>query len=211
MDTLCNFQLPHSVLKPPDRKLVGKWNLLGNSGFYIFTKNMFSGEQYVDSLYSDSHVQFGTEELLLPLNTGLQQPAYPTQVYRSTANLNMSQHGFSGMVTHLNTGIEDFNTGVSGINGSSYQKLKGFDPSNYMTSFVNKNAAPVQVTQVRSRPAPSTPKQLSSLSPEGSDIYEATYSGVNVYELIVDVNSIMRRRQDSWVNATHILKVKSAK
>ncbi|KAL8725792.1 MAG: hypothetical protein Q9166_007123 [cf. Caloplaca sp. 2 TL-2023] len=38
-------------------------------------------------------------------------------------------------------------------------------------------------------------------------IYSATYSNVPVYEFNVEENHVMRRRQDNWINATHILKV----
>ncbi|KAF7714486.1 Cell division cycle-related protein res2/pct1 [Penicillium ucsense] len=37
-------------------------------------------------------------------------------------------------------------------------------------------------------------------------IYSATYSSVPVYELKIAGESVMRRRADDWVNATHILK-----
>ncbi|KAJ5153464.1 uncharacterized protein N7482_009942 [Penicillium canariense] len=37
-------------------------------------------------------------------------------------------------------------------------------------------------------------------------IYSATYSSVPVYEFKIDGDSVMRRRADDWVNATHILK-----
>ncbi|OQE15236.1 hypothetical protein PENSTE_c029G05796 [Penicillium steckii] len=37
-------------------------------------------------------------------------------------------------------------------------------------------------------------------------IYSATYSSVPVFELKIDNDSVMRRRSDDWVNATHILK-----
>ncbi|KAH1486634.1 hypothetical protein LV164_004370 [Aspergillus fumigatus] len=40
-----------------------------------------------------------------------------------------------------------------------------------------------------------------------SEIYSATYSSVPVYEFKVDGESVMRRRGDDWINATHILKV----
>ncbi|CAG8940148.1 unnamed protein product [Penicillium salamii] len=38
------------------------------------------------------------------------------------------------------------------------------------------------------------------------NIYSATYSSNPVYELKIDGDSVMRRRADDWVNATHILK-----
>ncbi|OOG00029.1 hypothetical protein ASPCADRAFT_32529, partial [Aspergillus carbonarius ITEM 5010] len=40
-----------------------------------------------------------------------------------------------------------------------------------------------------------------------SKVYSATYSSVPVYEFKLDGDSVMRRRSDDWINATHILKV----
>ncbi|KAM0548552.1 hypothetical protein ACHAPJ_009875 [Fusarium lateritium] len=42
---------------------------------------------------------------------------------------------------------------------------------------------------------------------EGAGIYSASYSGVDVYEMEVNNVAVMRRRNDSWLNATQILKV----
>lgn len=39
------------------------------------------------------------------------------------------------------------------------------------------------------------------------NLYSATYSNVPVYEFIHPKSSVMRRKRDGWVNATHILKV----
>ena len=39
-----------------------------------------------------------------------------------------------------------------------------------------------------------------------SQIYSAKYSGVDVYEFLHPTGSIMKRKKDHWVNATHILK-----
>ncbi|KAH0559927.1 hypothetical protein GP486_003550 [Trichoglossum hirsutum] len=41
----------------------------------------------------------------------------------------------------------------------------------------------------------------------GPQIYTAVYSGVSVYEMSVNNVAVMRRRSDSWLNATQILKV----
>ncbi|GMG20310.1 unnamed protein product [Ambrosiozyma monospora] len=38
-------------------------------------------------------------------------------------------------------------------------------------------------------------------------LYSAVYSGVPVYEFINPKSSVMRRKHDGWINATHILKV----
>lgn len=38
-------------------------------------------------------------------------------------------------------------------------------------------------------------------------IYSATYSNVPVFEFVTSEGPIMRRKNDSWINATHILKV----
>ncbi|KKA29306.1 hypothetical protein TD95_002376 [Thielaviopsis punctulata] len=45
------------------------------------------------------------------------------------------------------------------------------------------------------------------LPSEAPQIYSAVYSGVNVYEMEVNNVAVMRRRNDSWLNATQILKV----
>ncbi|KAL3960627.1 hypothetical protein ACCO45_005744 [Purpureocillium lilacinum] len=42
---------------------------------------------------------------------------------------------------------------------------------------------------------------------EAPQIYSASYSGVDVYEMEVNNVAVMRRRHDSWLNATQILKV----
>ncbi|KAI9784568.1 MAG: hypothetical protein M1839_001790 [Geoglossum umbratile] len=44
-------------------------------------------------------------------------------------------------------------------------------------------------------------------SEEPGKIYTATYSNVPVYELNVNGEHVMRKRENDWVNATHILKV----
>ncbi|KAI4174213.1 MAG: hypothetical protein LQ346_008263 [Caloplaca aetnensis] len=44
-------------------------------------------------------------------------------------------------------------------------------------------------------------------SSERPQIYTAIYSGVSVYEMEVNRVAVMRRRSDSWLNATQILKV----
>ncbi|PMD62729.1 uncharacterized protein K444DRAFT_651684 [Hyaloscypha bicolor E] len=42
---------------------------------------------------------------------------------------------------------------------------------------------------------------------DAPQIYSAIYSGVDVYEMEVNSIAVMRRRKDSWLNATQILKV----
>ncbi|EEB05960.1 MBF transcription factor complex subunit Res2 [Schizosaccharomyces japonicus yFS275] len=45
------------------------------------------------------------------------------------------------------------------------------------------------------------------MPPRNPGIHTATYSGVEVYECLIKGVSVMRRRHDSWLNATQILKV----
>ncbi|KAK7202658.1 hypothetical protein BZA70DRAFT_285677 [Myxozyma melibiosi] len=51
------------------------------------------------------------------------------------------------------------------------------------------------------------PPQLLSQAPATSSIYTAVYSGIPVYEMMVNGVAVMRRRSDSYLNATQILKV----
>ncbi|KAI0016822.1 start control protein cdc10 [Xylariomycetidae sp. FL0641] len=46
-----------------------------------------------------------------------------------------------------------------------------------------------------------------SYTQDPPQIYSAVYSGVDVYEMEVNGIAVMRRRNDSWLNATQILKV----
>ncbi|KAK9325459.1 hypothetical protein V1517DRAFT_335795 [Lipomyces orientalis] len=50
------------------------------------------------------------------------------------------------------------------------------------------------------------PPQLAPV-PTPSNIYTAVYSGIPVYEMMVNGVAVMRRRSDSYLNATQILKV----
>lgn len=62
--------------------------------------------------------------------------------------------------------------------------------------------------------ANKTGAHTPSTEPNSSDestknifpVYKAKYSGVDVYELAHPTGSVMKRKQDNWVNATHILK-----
>ncbi|CAG8484628.1 8495_t:CDS:2 [Diversispora eburnea] len=57
-------------------------------------------------------------------------------------------------------------------------------------------------------PRPSTPDSTASIPrPNLGPIYSAVYSGVPVYEFLVREVAVMRRRPDSYLNATQILKV----
>ncbi|CAR65634.1 DEHA2D07436p [Debaryomyces hansenii CBS767] len=42
---------------------------------------------------------------------------------------------------------------------------------------------------------------------DNTQIYSATYSNVPVFEFVTSEGPIMRRKSDSWINATHILKI----
>lgn len=45
------------------------------------------------------------------------------------------------------------------------------------------------------------------MSDNPDQIYSATYSNVPVFEFVTEEGPIMRRKSDSWINATHILKI----
>lgn len=45
------------------------------------------------------------------------------------------------------------------------------------------------------------------MSGNPDQIYSATYSNVPVFEFVTEEGPIMRRKSDSWINATHILKI----
>ncbi|KID76491.1 Start control protein cdc10 [Metarhizium brunneum] len=59
----------------------------------------------------------------------------------------------------------------------------------------------------QSQPRHSASFHQSYNGADGPQIYSASYSGVDVYEMEVNNVAVMRRRNDSWLNATQILKV----
>ncbi|KAK7958053.1 hypothetical protein PG988_012901 [Apiospora saccharicola] len=95
------------------------------------------------------------------------------------------------------------------------------------------NAAPAHTDSKMSQPQPSSQQSFTMTQPssqqvyrqfsesqsrlshnnsqqppnDGFNIYSAVYSGVDVYEMEVNGIAVMRRRNDSWLNATQILKV----
>ncbi|CAK7207088.1 transcriptional regulator swi6 [Sporothrix eucalyptigena] len=102
-----------------------------------------------------------------------------------------------------------------------------FDPSNSSLSGVAQMPTASQQSQSSQQSFamnPHSSQQAGSLSasgyrpfsessqpkPEDDDpmkIYSAVYSNTNVYEMDVNGIAVMRRRHDSWLNATQILKV----
>ncbi|OAA46106.1 Swi6 domain protein [Metarhizium rileyi] len=59
----------------------------------------------------------------------------------------------------------------------------------------------------QSQPRPNASFHQAYNGADGPQIYSASYSGVDVYEMEVNNVAVMRRRNDSWLNATQILKV----
>ncbi|CDZ98861.1 Transcription regulator HTH, APSES-type DNA-binding domain [Phaffia rhodozyma] len=49
--------------------------------------------------------------------------------------------------------------------------------------------------------------QIAGIATDGTQIFKATYSNVPVLEMLCKGVAVMRRRSDSWLNATQILKV----
>ncbi|KAK5671711.1 hypothetical protein BDV3_000937 [Batrachochytrium dendrobatidis] len=83
-----------------------------------------------------------------------------------------------------------------------------FHPSNFASIPSSAKRSKLSADGTPRRPTTASgPRTLSALANAGESLYEATYSNVPVYELAVGDNSVMRRREDSWINATHVLKV----
>ena len=152
---------------------------------------------YVDSLYSNYHVQLGNDELLLPIQPQNIMLPYPTALAPPETQM-------SGLVTHVDNSANL----MDGDSRPHVPVIPPFHPSNFLSVPVTKRLVNVLTDQKRVRSNGTTPgRVLSELARPGSSLYEATYSGVDVYELVLGEHSLMRRRDDSWVNATHILKV----
>ncbi|KAK9454540.1 hypothetical protein V1511DRAFT_460546 [Dipodascopsis uninucleata] len=91
-------------------------------------------------------------------------------------------------------------TGITlapGVTGSTSQSLLSQQSQSQQT--LDSRTSTPQET-----PPPPPPLGLGA---PGSNIYTAVYSGVSVYEMMVNGVAVMRRRSDSYLNATQILKV----
>ena len=83
-------------------------------------------------------------------------------------------------------------------------------PSLQQQQFQHHQPELTQPTPPQLQPMPQLPlddKPVHDAPIGPSQIFKATYSGVPVYEMICKGVAVMRRRSDSYLNATQILKV----
>ncbi|KAJ3150479.1 hypothetical protein HDU86_006652 [Geranomyces michiganensis] len=144
-----------------------------------------------------------------------QQQQQQQQYYSSPSALSQSQAGMSvpAMMQQMSSGTY-FQTPQGLVhlaaNGQQYLihpaqaqqlLLAGIRPVQY-PPVPNANRRP-QVKRVNN----GATRQVASVTPIRQGLYEATYSNVSVYEMnSMNGVGIMRRKTDSWMNATHILK-----
>ncbi|TPX54405.1 hypothetical protein PhCBS80983_g05946 [Powellomyces hirtus] len=88
--------------------------------------------------------------------------------------------------------------------------VPAFRPSNFTIPAMRRtfSGSPYSTPSSSRRNAPGVPtRQLAAFTPVREGLYEATYSNVTVYEMASPNGvGVMRRKTDSWLNATHILK-----
>ncbi|KAJ3158873.1 hypothetical protein HDU86_002561 [Geranomyces michiganensis] len=90
--------------------------------------------------------------------------------------------------------------------------VPAFRPSNFNVPFpmyaTSGGGSPnMFLSGATPRRAPQVPRRPAIFNPPREGLYEATYAGLPVYETISpNGTGIMRRKVDSWMNATQILK-----
>jgi hypothetical protein len=92
---------------------------------------------------------------------------------------------------------------------SSYRSYSDLGVNGHIQNGMNGTP---QIYTVSDDAAPTSPGLFGpTVSPRRSTnmstIFQAVYSGVSVYEMEINGVAVMRRRSDSWLNATQILKV----
>ncbi|KAL1888894.1 transcriptional regulator swi6 [Sporothrix stenoceras] len=87
---------------------------------------------------------------------------------------------------------------------SASQQSQSSQQSYAMNSHPSQQAGPLSASGYRPFAESSQPKTEED---DPMKIYSAVYSNTNVYEMEVNGIAVMRRRHDSWLNATQILKV----
>lgn len=119
--------------------------------------------------------------------------------------------------TQQRAGLSHYQTSMSPKRdahyGTSYQQSPNLsDPNIAKGSFSPMETSTATPTSMNEGPSVTTPTaQITEDTEEDpigpSQIFKATYSGVPVYEMICKGVAVMRRREDSYLNATQILKV----
>lgn len=91
---------------------------------------------------------------------------------------------------------------------SASQQSQSSQQSFAMNPHSSQQGGPLSASGYRPFGDSSQPKMEEE---DPMKIYSAVYSNTNVYEMDVNGIAVMRRRHDSWLNATQILKVADRK
>lgn len=133
------------------------------------------------------------EQLLLPIPSSTLQslPAGSTAI----SEPNYFQQNWEDPQVYYRQGFQPFQANTP-VDHTPF-KPNGFYPNGPRTAPVLASPAPKK----HNINSPRTP-----LGHPSGGLFEATYSNIQVYEFIINDVAIMRRKRDSWVNGTHILK-----
>nr|CAG8440425.1 11403_t:CDS:10 [Entrophospora candida] len=97
-------------------------------------------------------------------------------------------------------------SGANGGGGSNL--LLNLDTIDTTEKFIDNGGSDVRSSTSQQLTEPTqSPSNTTASTPKPNPIYSAVYSGVPVYEFLVKDVAVMRRRPDSYLNATQILKV----
>ncbi|CAJ0643530.1 6812_t:CDS:10 [Entrophospora sp. SA101] len=97
-------------------------------------------------------------------------------------------------------------SGANGGGGSNL--LLNLDTIDTTEKFIDNGGSDVRSSTSQQLTEPTqSPSNTTVSTPKPNPIYSAVYSGVPVYEFLVKDVAVMRRRPDSYLNATQILKV----
>jgi hypothetical protein len=79
-----------------------------------------------------------------------------------------------------------------------------FRPYDFVTNNRSNVVQTMPVPKTNKGPSLNAPRQL--LDARFSNLFEATYANVEVYELTIGDVAVMRRKSDDFINATHMMK-----
>lgn len=135
------------------------------------------------------------EQLLLPIPSSTLQsmPSAATAI----SEPNYFQQNWEDPQVYYRQGFQPYQINQNSLPDHTPFKPNGFYPNGPRTAPVLASPAP----RKHNINSPRTP-----LGHPSEGLFEATYSNIPVYELIINDVAIMRRKRDSWVNGTHILK-----
>nr|KAJ3410403.1 hypothetical protein HK105_002939 [Polyrhizophydium stewartii] len=188
----------------------GSHGMGADQGGMLFQQHLHqqSPSQHLLQQHAQAHQQQQQHHLQHAQHFHMQQQQHQQQQQLHQQQHQQHQQQQQQQFQHLQQFQQQFSQQQSDYQMSGtaaqFSQFQAYNPANFLAGM--RRPKPFIETPPRRPITASGPRTLSNAATGGESLYEATYSNVPVFELALGDNSVMRRKEDSWINATHILK-----